>query len=222
MSLDLSNYKIKANVKSLQEADYIFLGETRLSSAHKKANAAVIDALYREGEIVFIEENENNTKEERGNFHCQTKFVKSDISIKGWDVESTITLKDKFSNLLPQMLQGGLESGLIATVAMALARNSYHLDKVIAGIWVCCQFINFMNIFAKEVCKELPIRNRHMFKILEQNNPGPNKKRYILGGTAHFSALSETLKQHGFDNTEAMRELANYLKNKKYVILTPK
>lgn len=224
MSSITSNYTVRSNVEKIEDAQLIFLGETHYNNEHRRNNAKIIDSLYKPGEIVFVEAEENiSTESYKSQFNSQIKFVTSPIIIKGWDID--FNLKDIFyegveiiknnAKLMPLPF-------ILPMIVHQVAGEAFHLDKLalIAGLSITL-FVCIAES-SKKSLEKLPLRNRHMFMILDKHSPLPGNRKYVIGGSFHFSEVDEIQKKNGLLNDQAMKEFTEYLKDKKFAILIPK
>lgn len=211
--LPITGYTIKKNVDRIEDAELIFFGESHTDDNHLKSNAHIIDRLYKTGEIVFVEAEENALVK----YSSSVKYVKSPIIIKGWDLSIGMSawLGNYFIPTMRNLVKPIALFSVLSVIWTITIGKSYYgdiLKPVVGGAFL---FLSFAREFSNQVYVQLPPRNRNMFKILDNNHPCANKRSYIIAGAAHLWPAQIA------DNTVAMKELGTYLSNKKYAILIP-
>lgn len=211
-----ADYGIKSNVASIEQAEVIFLGEYHYTEDHQRFHAKIIDALFNPGDIVFIEDNGDVPKETLKQ-RFQIKFVQSPITIKGWDCYSLVN--DFFIPAVKNWIKPAVISSTITIFLGRMAGNSYHLDKLVYGVCALFNITSLLYFITFKIKTSIPQRNRHLYKILD-NNPVPQGNRqYVIGGYLHFAVDRLYKEDFGIDISI---DLDTFLKGKKYAILIPK
>lgn len=137
------NFDVQSNVKTINQAKVIYLGELHNVDSHAVRNAWIIDHLYKEANVdrVLIEEIERtdgfylvNEK----SISSQTRAIKKAIEISGWDIKPS-ELKsalqnyyalDKIADLIEHFKKAGSETEKKAISAKIMARFRSLSDSI--------------------------------------------------------------------------------------------
>jgi hypothetical protein len=189
---------ISQNVKNLDEAEVLCLGETHGTYRHMSNNAKLIDALSDEKDLILVEH------DEKLSFRSdQAKYVKRPIPIKGWDKIDQVGL-----NEISRKLRIDDMSSLISMIFFGRLPREKLEDM---------QWAN------QKIIDELPERNQHMCQTIEKNR-AKERRTYTIAGSGHLSS-PEGKMYDGLNKKPqevAFQETLAYLKTKKHAILVPK
>lgn len=194
-----NNFKVVSqNVKHLDEAEVICFGETHGTYRHMSNNAKVIDALSEPDSDLILVEHDEHLKFRSD----QAKYVKKPLPVKGWDKLDEATINEISSKLKLDPMS------IISMIFFGRLPE----EKVEEMQWA-----------NQKIIDDLPERNQHMCKTIEENGV-KDRRIYVIAGSGHLSSpkgkMYEGLNK---DPQEvAFRETLAYLKGKKYAILIPK
>jgi hypothetical protein len=191
---------ISQNVKHLDEAEVICFGETHGTYHHMFHNAQVIDALAEpESDLILVEH------DDKLSFRSdQAKYVKTPLPVKGWDK---------------------LDEKIIKELSKKLSLDPISLISQIFFGRISTKKLEDMKWATQKIIDDLPDRNRHMCKTIEENR-AKKRRIYTIAGSGHLSMPDK--KKVDYLNTDskpqevAYKETLEYLKTKKHAILIPK
>lgn len=219
-------YCLRKNIDYLSEAKIVCLGERHTEKIHKKNNGAMIDELIGKSnsDVILVEALQENV-----HLSKQAKYVTKSIARNGWDIRGEDSLKEfklltfmpyAISTMLVTVLCMGLGS-IYSGNHMSFLSPSYR--EIIAGglMLLSVNAVRNLRKALKEnqmtIANEFLSSNQNMCKIIEKNLE--HRKIYVIGGWSHFIRPLPCLGQKG---VQGVRELHEYLKDMKYVILIPK
>jgi len=223
-----SQYSVITNVESVDEAQIICLGETHSSGYHRKINGAVIDSLYRPGDIVLVE---GEVSSEGGKKHsAQISEVKNPVEIRSWDIvksESDRKFHEAMSSEITFrffMNIGVILASFIGSkILKATYGTDYYLGAVGRGVLPTVSIASLGIKMLRRTYDKLPIRNRNMCETIEEESGlGKNRRIFVIAGITHFQECHPFWKTIGFSNEGTIHETMKYLEGKKFAILIPR
>lgn len=202
LELVQKKYRVDSNVEHLDEAEVICFGETHTNDRHRAVNAALIDTLCEEDDRILTEHDEDGRRTD------QAKYVKHPLKVVGWDLNT---------------------DGAIRQLAEASQIQIRSLDEALRVI-LFGQFPRRHEIKVQKavqrVFNELPARNGNMCKKIGEHSL-KGRRLYVIAGSDHLrpTIYSNTRYSRWLDRRpqdQAFQQTRNYLKTKKFAILTPR
>lgn len=228
------------SVDYLSDAKIVCLGENHSKDIHRKNNGAVIDELIGKSnsDVVLVEEPQEGVfLSERVFLSEQDKYVTKSIARYGWDnrllgsLEKLESLRSVPFGEICTKLGSGLYMVILSEYCgnpMNFLNPSY--KEIIFGgliLWSVYDVINSWNTLKKIQitmeknkiinANEFLGSNQNMCKIIEKNLG--YRKIYVTAGWGHFHPYSHLVQKKV---VQGVRELHEYLKDKKHMILIPR
>lgn len=226
MSIDTSKYNLNSNVSNLNDARIICLGETHFNRNHQQNNGRIIASLYGPKDVVLVEAEENvepNVYQSR--IDHQTQYVNKPIQIRGWDIIRPYADWKTAASEAKPLIEKSVKLLLGSFIASSILKSAFgvnlYLDLIIPIVGIAGMFISHLGKVAKENMKNLPLRNRNMFKVIDSALK-EKEKVFVIAGSLHFEKCDATLRRAGLNNDDCIDETMRFFKDKKYAILTPK
>ncbi len=188
---------ISSNVEHINDAEVICLGETHGTFSHMYRNAQLIDAISEKQDLLLVEHDDNLSFRSD-----QAKYLRKQLPLKGWDKLDADTIEE---------LSLAMQMDPIDLIGLIFF-GEFPIDRE--------EQINWAN---QKIIDDLPGRNSHMCKTIEENRK-PGRRIYVIGGKGHFTP-PQNLSENGLDFTpqnEAYKQTLSYLKTKKYAVMIPK
>lgn len=203
------------NVKHVDQAEVICLGETHISVIDRVRNGDFINELRLQPEdLILVEDGSNNPAPSR----AQIKYVNSSVPVNGWDIED---IESHSAQICSYIYRALLLSPFISLISLPVAvylRNWWGVLPVIGG---CVGSVYYMKKMSNTVDDRMVERNQNLCKVIEQNKR-PDRRIVVIGGRLHFS-LQNRRSSVSPQDKEAVKELTDYLKKStRFVVLNPK
>lgn len=218
---------IAKNVKDLSDAEIICLGEAHDIKQHKIDNGSLIDYFCKDGDLILTEYDERNAKSDDEKFNKLTNTIIEFLNKRNPNApqrppnENTGTLGSQIQRI---------NQAQFVKQPMEIKGWDFHGEKTKAAHKMSSDPENGTES-GKLIAADIPLRNRHLCKTVEENRKG-GRKIFTLGGLAHFqpSSANPIGKKisnwyRGIDRRfqdTAYQETLDYLKTKKFAILVPK
>lgn len=220
------HYRPMVSNTDLKNAQVILLGECHYNEQNRKVNGQLIDLLSSDKDLLLTEYDDDYYQQQQKKFGEPPKELPlpPKPGEPGYDPELIIQYSENVLKEVGRELVGGVDCVDAAPrqakyVIHSLKKKGwdFNSDKKL-DYWL--RALRKADLLSR-VSQELPQRNRHLCKTIEENIE-PGKKIFVIAGAAHLQPSSENPGPGILGQDEVYKETLDYLKTKKFAILIPK
>ncbi len=225
------NYEVViSNVKHLDQAQVICLGEKHFADIHRRINAQIVDQLYFDKTVLLVEKSSQTTNENSvilnfgKEFDVQAKYVTQSIAIQGWDTEENASsLRELRDFIRNDAISIKPEVAYFISQKKELPGDAKNRpltkSEKIKKFFSCCSKVCCVGLFIKsctpcikkyykkqslkglqKTMNEMPVRNQRMCDTIEEAFK-TNERVFVMAGDTHFLRVEQGEGAPGIDYT---------------------